>query len=110
MSAGIAHRVVTAAIVTNLPVALWAELTHCELAEHIDLGLLLFFSIEVAVRIGYAIRRRSFDRWLLIDAAIIGIAALPWGVLPVVRAARLAHLGRHVQHLRHVTIARAVHA
>jgi hypothetical protein len=106
----IVHRVVTAAILTNLPVAAWVELTHDEFAERVDGALLLFFACEIAVRVALAVKRRRWDGWLVVDALIVALALLPLGVLPVVRAARLAHLGRHAAHLRHLTIARVVHA
>ena len=110
MSATIAHRIVTGMILANLPVAAWVELTGSELAEHLDLGLLAFFGIEITVRVIAAVRRRSWDFWLVADAAIILLALTPLGFAPVARTARLAHLGRHVQHLRHVTVAKLVHA
>jgi hypothetical protein len=96
----LSHRVVTSMIMLNLPVDAWAELTHDELAERIDFAILALFAFEVAVGVALAVRRRRFDRWLLIDAVIVSLAVLPFGLLPVVRAARLAHLGRHVIHLR----------
>ena len=105
----IMHRVVTGMILVNLPVAAWVELGHSEIAEHLDMALLAFFTAEIAVRIGCAIKRRRWDAWLAVDAAIVALAMLPLGVIPVVRIARLAHLGRHVQHLRHVTVARVAH-
>jgi hypothetical protein len=104
------HHVVTAAIAVNLPVALLVELTENELAERIDAALLAFFAAEITIRVAYAVKRRRWDSWLAFDAVIVALAVLPFGVIPVVRAARLAHLGRHVAHLRHATIARAVHA
>jgi hypothetical protein len=90
------------------PVATWAEFTHAEIAEHLDLALLGFCACEIAVRVALALKRRQFDGWLLVDAIIVGVALLPLGAsLPIVRAGRLAHLGRHgMLHLRHITIAR----
>jgi uncharacterized RDD family membrane protein YckC len=102
------ERLVTSMIVLNLPVAAWAEITHDELAERIDSAILAFFACEIALRIAFAIRRRSFDRWLVVDGMIVALAALPIGFPVVIRAARLAYLGRHGMHLRHVTIARGV--
>lgn len=106
----IGQRVVTAAIVANLPVALWVELTHDEIAEHLDMALLAFFACEIALRTFSALRRGSFDRWLVIDALIVAIALLPISVTPVMRCAKLAHVARHSMHLKHLTVARAVHA
>jgi hypothetical protein len=103
---GLAHRVVTGLIILNLPCALWAEFTHDEIAETIDAALLVFFAVEIAIRIVLAVKRRRWDAWLAFDAVIVALAVLPFGVIPVVRVARLAHLGRHVAHLRHVTIVR----
>jgi hypothetical protein len=103
------HRLVTSAIVANLPVAVWVECTHDELAEKLDLGLLLFFSVEIAARIISAVKRREWDRWLAVDVAIISLALTPLGLAPIARTARLAHLGRHLNHLRHVTLGRLAH-
>ena len=109
MSATIVHRVVTGMILVNLPVAAWVEITHDELAEHIDMALLVGFACEIMIRVALAVKRRRFDAWLCVDAVIVALAVLPLGVVPVVRVAKLAHLGRHVAHLRHVTIARVAH-
>jgi hypothetical protein len=85
------------------------EFTHDELAEKLDLGLLAFFAVEITARVISAVRQRQWDVWLAVDATIVAIASLPLGAsLPVIRAARLAHLGRHGMHLRHVTLARGV--
>ncbi|WP_156764134.1 hypothetical protein [Mycobacterium sp. 852002-50816_SCH5313054-b] len=100
------HRLVTSLILVNVPVAGWAELTHDELAEHLDAALLAFFACEIAVRVALAVRHRRFDRWLLIDAVIVTLAVLPFGVLPVVRVARLTHLGRHLVHLSSLRVLR----
>lgn len=107
MSAGVAQRVVTAAIVANFPIAVWSEITHDELAERLDGMLLGLFAIEISVRLVLALKRKSWDRWLAIDATIVALAALPIGLPFVLRGARLAHLARHGMHLRHATIARA---
>lgn len=108
------HRVVTAAILLNLPVALLVEVSGSEVLERVDHCLLGFFAAELAVRSVQAVRLRRLSVWLVFDAFVIGLALLPWGVaLPVLRTARVAHLARHAQHLlRRVTIARAaaVHA
>jgi hypothetical protein len=106
MTATFVHRVVTGAILVNLPVAAWVELTHDELAEHIDAALLVFFACEVTLRVALAVKRRRFDAWLAVDALIVALALLPFGLIPVVRAARLAHLSRHVAHLRHLPVVR----
>jgi hypothetical protein len=105
----LAHRVVTSMILVNLPVAAWVELTHDELAERVDAGILLFFACEVAVRVVLAVKRREGGHWLILDGLIICLALTPLGVAPIARTARLAHLGRHVQHLRHATVGRLAH-
>ncbi len=43
-TASIGQRVVTGMIVLNLPTAAWVEVTHSEIAERIDAGILLFFA------------------------------------------------------------------
>ena len=71
----------------------------------------MFFAADIAIRTAIAVKRRSFDRWLIIDTLIVALAALPYAALPVVRVARVAHLGRHIEHLRpRVRLARLVHA
>ncbi len=100
---------VTAAIIANLPIAVWSEITENEIAEHLDAALLLFFAVEVSVRVACAVKRRRWDAWLAFDAVIVALAILPFGIIPVVRAAKLAHMGRHAVHLKHVTLARAAH-
>ncbi len=101
----IVEPVVTAAILINLPIAAWVEITHDELAEKIDLRILLFFACEIGVRVVLAIKRRGCDASLVLDTTIVVLAL---SGLPIMRAARLAHLSRHVAHLRHVTVARGV--
>jgi hypothetical protein len=101
MSAAIAERFVTSAILINIPIAVWAELTHNELAEHIDTTILAFFACEIAARIVFAIKRKRCETMLVADALIVLVAL---SGLPLMRAARLAHLGRHV----HVSFARGV--
>jgi hypothetical protein len=108
MSATIAHRVVTSMILVNLPVAAWVEITHNEVAERIDAGILVFFAIEIGLRVALAVKRRRWDGWLAVDSIIVALALLPFGVLPVVRVARLAHMSRHAGHLRHLTVVRAL--
>ncbi|BBZ41141.1 hypothetical protein [Mycobacterium conspicuum] len=109
-AAAIASRLVTVMIVVNVPVAVWCEVSHAELAERVDAMLLGVFGIEIGVRAVLAIRRRRWDTWLVVDTVIVALAALPYAALPVVRVARVAHLGRHIAHLRHATLARLVHA
>jgi hypothetical protein len=109
MTATIAHRVVTGAILLNLPVAALCEFSHNEIADRADAALLAFFACEIMVRLALAVKRRRLDGWIAVDAVIVALALLPFGMLPVVRVARLAHLGRHAAHLRHLTVARVVH-
>jgi len=100
-----AEHVVTSAIILNLPIAAWPELSHDELAEHLDMGLLVFFAAEILVRLVYACKRRRFDLGLAFDTLIVVLAL---SGLPVARAARLGHLSRRCAHLRHVVVARGV--
>jgi hypothetical protein len=104
----LAERFVTGMILINLPVAAVVEFTHNELAERIDAGILVFFAIEIGVRVALAVKRRRWDAWLAVDTVIVALAMLPFGAIPVVRVARLAHLSRHFAHLRHLTVFRAL--
>jgi hypothetical protein len=106
---GVGQRVVTAAILANIPVAVWCEVSPSEVPETLDALLLCFFAYEIVCRAFSAARRGQFDSWLVIDALIVVVALLPFGVTPVMRAAKLAHIARHGMHLKHLTIARAVH-
>jgi hypothetical protein len=101
MSAAVAQHVVTSAIVANIPIAILSEITGNQTLERLDLALLVFFTAEVLCRFARAARRRQWDLWLAFDAIIVALAVLPFGVIPVVRAARLVHLSRHCAHLRH---------
>jgi Ion transport protein len=99
--------VVPAAILANSAVLGWGWIDHARdvAAERIDTCFLLFFGVELAVRL-----RRAGWRWLtqpctLLDAIIILVALLPVvgdgiTVLRLARCARLLHLGRHASHLR----------
>ena len=55
---GIPHRLVTSAILLNIPVAGWCEFGRSEIAEKLDLGLLAFFAIELTV-LGGSRRERA---------------------------------------------------
>ena len=105
----VAERFVTSLILVAIPIGVWAELSHDELAEHIDTAILAFGACEIGVRIVSAIKRRHCDRMLVVDAAIVVLALTG---LPIMRAARLAHLGRHVHvsFTRGVRVARAIGA
>jgi hypothetical protein len=106
-ASAVVERVVTGLILLNIPVALICELTRNEIAEAIDLGLLVAFAAEILVRAVRAAVRRERDVWLAFDAIVVAVALLPLGAsLPAVRGARLLHLGRHVQH---ATVARLAH-
>jgi hypothetical protein len=93
----VAERVVTSAILINIPIAVWVEITRSELAEHLDLAILGFFACEILVRIVLACRRRQWDNMLVVDTMIVALAL---SGLPLMRVARFAHLSRHVGHLR----------
>jgi Ion transport protein len=111
-----AHRfehAVTAVILANSAVMLWSLIDHSreELLENVDLAFLSFFGTELLVRLAKA--RLGFFRspWRCADAAIIVLALLPVlgggvAVLRMARLAKLAHLGRHVNHLRGITALR----
>jgi ion transport protein len=102
-------KVATGVIVLNAAVAASTYL-HREWEEPLALvedACLLFFSLEMALKIHW--QRRAFwrSRWNLFDLGVTVLAALPMllvgvdmGVLRVARAARLLHVGRHLTTLR----------
>ena len=105
----IPHIVVNTVIVFNLAVAVCSEIDrpHEELWAVVESACLVFFGLEMLVKL--ACQRRGFwrDRWNLFDLTVIALAALPLlvagadlGVLRVARVARVFHLGRHVSNLR----------
>jgi hypothetical protein len=103
---------VTAVIVANAVVMLWGLLDHGreELLGNVDLAFLSFFGAELLVRLAKA-RLGFFSVWNTADAIIIVLALLPVlgggvAVLRMARLAKLAHLGRHVNHLRGITALR----
>jgi hypothetical protein len=93
--------VVTPMILVAIPIGVWAELSHDEFAEHLDFAILVFFACEIGVRIVFAGKRRRCDASLVLDTVIVALAL---SGLPLMRAARLAHLSRHV----HVSCLRGV--
>lgn len=101
-------RIVVAAIIMTPLIFVW-ELCDRDMEETlaaIDTGILGFFVIELAVRVKHAGRKWYRDPWIWFDAVIIGLALLPLGedmlALRLMRACRLAHMGRHLPHLRHI--------
>ncbi len=107
-------RIVLAVIIVNTVVLAWDFLDegHEEFIEIIDVAILLFFVVEIALRIKAAGRQFWRNGWLVFDIIVIALALLPLGAnafaLRVLRGARLAHFGRHLPHLRHLTALRWV--
>jgi hypothetical protein len=101
-------RMILVAILANSIILLWGLIDHHHenLIEKADLAILWFFACEIVIRFKTAGRRFLRDKWLLFDAIIVLVALLPLGAnllaLRVVRAAKIAHFGRHLPHLRHV--------
>lgn len=102
-------KAVLAAIVVNSIILLWGLIDHHhheDLIGTLDEAVLWFFALEISVRFKTAGRQCLRDRWLIFDAIIVLVALLPLGAnllaLRVVRAAKIAHFGRHLPHLRHV--------
>jgi voltage-gated sodium channel len=99
--------VVPAAVLAN-SVALgwgWIDHAHDVAAERIDTCFLVFFLVELVVRLKRAGWRWLTQPWNLLDATIIGVALLPVvgdgiTVLRIARVAKLLHLGRHASHFR----------
>jgi hypothetical protein len=113
---------VAGVIVANTGLMLWgfADHEHEHLIEHLETACLVFFGLELMVRLW--LQRWSFFRspWCIADSVIIVLSLLPMlgaGVtmLRVGRLARLAHLGRHLTLLRvgrlvvlaHMSVSRA---
>jgi voltage-gated sodium channel len=99
--------VVPAAILANSAVLGWGWIDHAHdvAAERIDTCFLVFFGVELAVRLRRAGWRWLAQPWNLFDAFIISLAFLPVigdgiTVVRLARAATLLHLGRHASHLR----------
>lgn len=106
-------RATFAAIVANAGIIAWSWFAEeSEFLEKLDVGLLLFFVVELVVRIKNAGRGALRDGWLIFDVVVIALALAPLGAnltaLRVTRAARLGHFGKHVPHLRHLTALRSV--
>jgi voltage-gated sodium channel len=99
--------VVPAAILVNSVVLGWGWIDHAHdvAAERIDTCFLVFFLVELVVRLKRAGWRWLTQPWNLLDATIILVALLPVvgdgiTVLRLARVAKLLHLGRHASHLR----------
>ena len=104
------ERAVGAVIVINTAALLWGlfDHTHRDVAEHLESACLMFFTVELLVRL----RRHNWHPWRFVagsywngfDAALVVLALLPLGVnvtwLRVVRGARVLHSLRHVAVLR----------
>lgn len=101
-------KAVLAAIIGNSLLLLWGlvDKHHEDLIGTLDEILLWFFACEIAIRFKTAGRQCLHGKWLIFDAIIVLVALLPLGAnllaLRVVRAAKIAHFGRHLPHLRHV--------
>jgi hypothetical protein len=97
-------------IIANAGILLWGlvDKSHEDLIETLDMAVLWFFVIEIAIRFKSAGWRSFRDGWLLFDVAIIAVALTPVGVnliaLRIVRVARLTHFGRHFPHLSHLRL------
>jgi voltage-gated sodium channel len=102
-------KVATGVIATNAAIAVagWAHHDWEEPLARVEDACLLFFSVEMALKIYW--ERRGFwrSRWNVFDLAVTVLAALPMvlvgvdmGILRVARVARLFHLGRHLSTLR----------
>lgn len=113
------HVAVIGVIILNslLLVASALDEDHRELWENVENGCLLFFCVELAVRLhSHGFKGFLRSAWCWFDSVVIVLALLPMmgvdvSVLRVARIARLLHFGRHVTHLRAVgLVARSVRA
>lgn len=101
--------VVLATIAANTVVLVWGlwDHSHEELIDQMHTGFLVFFVVELLVRMRAAGSLRGFvgSGWNVFDSVVIGLSLLPvLGVgvtlLRVARGARVLHSLRHVSHLR----------
>jgi voltage-gated sodium channel len=105
------EKLVLAAIVANTGVLVWSlcDHTHEAIIEPMHTGFLVFFCIELIVRVRSAGSLREFVRsgWNVFDTIVILLSLMPV-LMPVggdswlrtARAARIVHSLRHVSHLR----------
>lgn len=104
---GVLGRLVVAAIAANTGVVAWGvwDTSHEDLLEVAHNALLVFFTVEVGVRLRVAGRQALRDRWLVFDTLVIILSLLPIlgqasSLMRVARLARLVHLAKHIGHLR----------
>jgi voltage-gated sodium channel len=109
------ERVVLVVILANTAVLVWSLCDHHHeiLLEHLHTAALVFFGVELAVRLRAAgsLRRFLASGWNVFDASVIGLSLLPvLGVgvtlLRIARLARVTHALRHVGHLRRADLLR----
>jgi hypothetical protein len=100
-------RIVVGAIIANALVALVGFIDHAdELAlDRVDTFFLVFFLVELLVRLRHGGWRWLRQPWNTVDAGIILLALCPVVgdsilILRIAKTAKLFHLGRHVVHLR----------
>ena len=102
------ERVVLAAILANTAVLVAGFILdeHEQLLGAVEAMLLVFFVGEIALRWRRAGWRRPHrNLWLIIDTVIIVLALIPvlgpyTTIARIGRLARLAHVGKHLLHLR----------
>ncbi len=98
-------RLVAGVIVANTGLLVWSVLGHSELADRLETLCLAFFVGEIVVRLrSYGWRPHVFlrQRWNVFDTGVT--------LLRVARLARIVHLGRHITHLRLVSVLTGRHA
>lgn len=85
---GAFERVVAAVILFNAAVAVWglADHGHEDLAERAETVCLVFFCVELAVRLGRLARTLHLTRH--VGGHVAGLRLLRLGVVPVAGAAR----------------------
>jgi voltage-gated sodium channel len=103
------EKVVLVTIAANTAVLVWGlcDHHHEELIDPMHTGFLVFFVVELLLRLRAAGSLRGFlgSGWNVFDSVVIGLSLLPvLGVgvtlLRVARGARVLHSLRHVSHLR----------
>jgi hypothetical protein len=110
-----ADRIIVTAALVDLPIAAWEYACGSHSVELAGQALLALFAAGVTVKIAVAVRRRQWDAWLGVDAALIVAIILMSAVvhssvvlLGALKMARIAHLGRHCAHLRHIIVGRNI--
>lgn len=92
------ERLIAGVIVANAAVIAAQTYTTASWLQAVNVGCLLVFVAELAIRLGAYGRQFGRDRWNLFDAAVIVASVLPF-VGVIAQVARLARIARLVRFL-----------